>query len=127
MKTLRNTSIIVLVAISLGFVNVFAEMRVAKINKSKTTVKVVSIPEKARVESDDALRTILSDILRSSSIYETGKVNIVFKVNDRKQIEVMNVFGSNPALVSSVKYTINKTIIIVPDATEGKYMVSALF
>jgi len=127
MKTLRNTSILVLVALSLGFVNLYAKVPVAKIKMNKATVNVTSIPQKERVQSEKALWAVMSNVLNLSSIKEKGKVNIVFKVNSKKQIEVMNVFGSNRQLISSVASSITEDVITVPKALEGSYVIAALF
>jgi len=127
MKTLRNTSILVLVALSLGFVNLYAKVPVAKIKMNKATVNVTSIPQKERVQSEKALWAVMSNVLNLSSIKEKGKVNIVFKVNSKKQIEVMNVFGSNRQLISSVACSITEDVITVPKALEGSYVIAALF
>ena len=127
MKTLRNTSILVLVALSLGFVNLYAKVPVAKIKMDKATVNVTSIPQKERVQSEKALWAVMSNVLNLSSIKEKGKVNIVFKVNSKKQIEVMNVFGSNRQLISSVACSITEDVITVPKALEGSYVIAALF
>ena len=78
-------------------------------------------------ESNEALRVVITDVLNNSLIYESGKVNIVFKVSEDKHIEILNVFGTNPALVSSVKYQMGRTIIMVPEALEGTYMIPVLF
>lgn len=127
MKTLRNTLIIAMVAISLGFVNVFAQKKVEKLKSHLVVERMAAVNEKVRNQSEDAIRNVITDVLNSSMIYETGKVQIVFKVSNDKRIEVLNVFGTNPALVSSVRYEIGKTIILVPEALEGKYMISVLF
>jgi len=127
MKTLRNTSILVLVALSLGFVNLYAKVPVAKTKMNKATVNVTSIPQKERVQSENALWAVMSNVLNLSSIKEKGKVNIVFKVNSKKQIEVMNVFGSNRQLISSVACSITEDVITVPKALEGSYVIAALF
>lgn len=127
MKTLRNTSILVLVALSLGFVNLFAKVPVTKINMSKTTVNVTSVSERERVKSENALRVEMINLLNGLSIKEKGKVNIVFKVNSKKQIEIMNVFGANRSLISSVVRSITEGTFVVPKALEGNYMIAASF
>ena len=127
MKTLRNTSIIVLVAISLGFVNVFAQKKVEKVKVHLLMDKVTAINEEAKTESNEALRSIILDVLNNAGIYETGRINIVFNVTADKHLEILNVFGTNPALVSSVKYQIANTVIMVPEALEGKYLIPVLF
>jgi hypothetical protein len=127
MKTLRNTLIIVMVAISLGFVNVFAQKKVEKFKARMVVERMSMVNEKVRNQSEEALRNVITDVLSNATIYESGRVNIVFKVSGGKRVEVLNVFGTNPALVSSVKYEIGKSIIMVPEALEGKYMIAVLF
>ena len=127
MKTLRNTLVIVLIAASLGLVNVFAQKKVVKSKAQMVEAQMPTVNLKFEKESNEALRVVITDVLNNSLIYESGKVNIVFKVSEDKHIEILNVFGTNPALVSSVKYQMGRTIIMVPEALEGTYMIPVLF
>lgn len=126
MKTLRNTVITVLVVVSLGFINLFA----MKSDKAKSANSVVSSDpktEKVRQVSDQAIRDVLSGVFYNMTVDHSGKVNIVFRVSGNKQVEILNIYGYNQALVSSVKKAVNKTVILIPEALEGKYMVSVMF
>jgi hypothetical protein len=125
MKTLRNISIIVAAALVLGFANIFSETKAEGVHPK--TVKINTTSEAARAESDQTLRDVITGVLNNSSIYESGKVNIVFKVTPSGRVEILNVFGKTPSLVSSVRYAMNQTVILVPTAVEGTYKISASF
>jgi len=117
MKTLKNTLAIALVAFSLGIVTAFADSGV------KTSVN--SAPEKAKKESEETLRKVIVDLLKNSTIVETGKVDILFKVDAKKQVVILNVMGESKTLVSSVKNYLSKSSIVVPEAEENKYSITA--
>ncbi|HEY4787142.1 MAG TPA: hypothetical protein VIH57_13885 [Bacteroidales bacterium] len=127
MKTLKNALIIAVAAICFGFVNLFAEMKAEKVKSAHVTGVLDPKTEKIRMVSDQAIRDVLLGVLNNAFIERTGRVNIVFKVNADKQVEILNVFGYNPELVSHVKKAVLKTAIIIPEALEGKYMITAVF
>jgi hypothetical protein len=127
MKTLRNTMIVVIALAGLNFTNLSATG--IPLPKKSTKIEVALDPtaKKIRKMSDEAIRETLSGIFNKLVVDYSGKVNIVFKVTGDKQIEVLNVYGYNPALVSAVKQAVAKEEIIVPAALEGKYMVPVVF
>ena len=127
MKTLRNTLIIVLVASSLGFVNLFAEMKAKKAESARALEIRDPNAEKIRKISNEALRDVMGGLFIQLKTEQSGKVNIVFTVSEDKHVKVLNVFGRNSALVYAVKQVTNKTAIMVPEAIGGKYMVTVVF
>jgi hypothetical protein len=127
MKTLRNTAIIAVVVTSLGFVNVFAQKKVEKVKAHLLIDKVTAVSDEAKSQSDESLRNILLDVLNQASINESGRVNIIFSVTPEKHLEILNVFGTNQALVIAVKYELANKTIMVPDAVEGKYFIPVVF
>jgi len=127
MKTLRNTLIIVLVVTSLGFVNLFAQMKAERMKSAREMMTMDPKSEKIRVVSEQAIRDVLSGIFNNVVVEQTGKVSIIFKVSGNKKVEVQNIFGQNPELVKAVKETLTRTTILVPEALEGKYVISVLF
>lgn len=114
MKTLRNTLVIALAVFSLSIVSAYA---------GNTTGKPVA--SKGKTESEENLRKVIVDALKKSTIEETGKVDILFKINAKKQIEVLNVIGENKTLVKSVRNYLGNSSIVVPEAEENKYTITA--
>jgi len=81
---------------------------------------------KVKTESEENLRKVIVDVLKKSTIEETGKVDILFKINAKKQIEVLNVVGENKTLAKSVRNYLGNSSIVVPEAEENKYTITAL-
>jgi len=146
MKTLGYNTVIFLMGIVLCTKSSYAQMDERKIYVEKVSVNINKpVTEKSTKRSDNALRVNFFKLLviemnrkmQNSSeisgidddqlIDYRGKVNIVFSISADKKIEVLNIFGNNPKLVSFIKEILEKEPLIVPQAIQGKYMIPVRF
>lgn len=77
--------------------------------------------------SQNELRRIISDVFAQSTIKEKGEATILFKINNDKQLEVINVDCENPVLTSKIKDAIDIAAPDLPKDAKGQYAVKVKF
>ena len=92
-------------------------------------ISVVGTHAKVYAENNalQNLRTMISGVLSSSKIQETGMATIKFMINKENALVVTDVNSSDKSLSASVKNIMDRANLLAPQGLAGQYEVNVRF